>query len=397
MLEEYHKWISAVTTTDTMTENFNTASKTNNVILLIGAQGSVRPVHGAVNELHDIEKLFESRFKGKNFQIESKENVDSNILKDILSKHRNQIRILHFAGHSTSDTLALNDGEIAIELVCRYLKNWKYKPDLVFINGCNSSGMVEHFQNAGVACVIAARIRVNDDKARQFAINFYDELLHDNQHMTVQAAFDDGSVFLRGGVNGRFARSLGQLEIKQIDDAKNNWDWGVFSKNGWQTTQTIQSISNNPIVSDSVINEIVGEPPLLRLWEKIQHRAVKGLMNSWMLLKCFILIAVLLLFWYLPINEEVDIFYSEMDNKEKASIDPYPKHYNNDDFKEIKVNGSLNKVSVIFHPFVMRGEFILVYRANRKSSAKKCRRYTVTKYFQFFFDNKEVSDEYRPC
>lgn len=213
-----------------------------NIVLLIGAKGSDQPVVGAVDELFEIKEAFKDKEKGREFQVEYESTLTSKILESVLSNFRNDIRIIHFAGHSNAGGIYLHDGELSIQLIINYIRNWSNKPSMVFINGCNSSGQVDGFLEAGVACVIATHNPINDEKAEKFAINFYRELLSTQQELSFRTAFNDAGVFLKDG--GDFSpRTLDIEEVGLIDNQQFAWDWGIFTKKTkWEDENTISSI-----------------------------------------------------------------------------------------------------------------------------------------------------------
>ena len=136
----------------------------------------------------------------KNYlQVYDKRNLTVDALLLDVQSSADAITIFHFAGHAGIDALGLEGGEAhakGLAQVLGGLKNLK----LVFLNGCCTAGQVNLLQQAGVKCIIATSIPIEDDKAMFFSISFYRGL---SQKRTIEQAF----LFAKAALETKFKYS----------------------------------------------------------------------------------------------------------------------------------------------------------------------------------------------
>ncbi len=136
----------------------------------------------------------------KNYlQVYDKRNLTVDALLLDIQSSADAITIFHFAGHAGIDALGLEGGDAhtkGLAQVLGGLKNLK----LVFLNGCCTAGQVSLLQAAGVKCIIATSVPIEDDKAMFFATSFYRGLA---QKRTLEAAF----LFAKGAVETKYKYS----------------------------------------------------------------------------------------------------------------------------------------------------------------------------------------------
>ncbi len=94
---------------------------------------------------------------------------------EALNLQHERLAVLHFAGHSGTDLLQLDEGAahasgLAAKLAtCPNLK-------LVFLNGCNNATLVKAITDAGIPNVIGTYQPIADDAAKQFSQGFFKAL-----------------------------------------------------------------------------------------------------------------------------------------------------------------------------------------------------------------------------
>ncbi len=136
----------------------------------------------------------------KNYlQIYDKKNVTVDALLQDLQSSADAITIFHFAGHAGIDALGLEGGEAHTKGLAQVLGGLK-KLKLVFLNGCSTAGQVKLLQTAGVKCIIATSIPIEDDKAMFFSASFYRGLA---QKRTIEQAF----LFAKAAVETKYKYS----------------------------------------------------------------------------------------------------------------------------------------------------------------------------------------------
>lgn len=195
-----------------------------NTILLLGAKSKRQPLESVPAELSRIKQLFNNA-TGANYTLEYEPYLTRALLGDLLRRLTDQVNIIHFAGHSGADQLQTDDELVYSHHIANILQTWERKPDLLFLNGCNSAGQVEGFLAAGIPCVIATHNYIGDREAAEFAYQFYANLLAKPDKVTLDNAFTRaGALVLMG--QPRQPRSL---DINTLEKSSTSeWDWGLF-------------------------------------------------------------------------------------------------------------------------------------------------------------------------
>lgn len=129
---------------------------------------------------------------------------------NLLKRWENQVAIFHFAGHANSEALSLQNADtffkpLAEELLARQ----KDSLQLVFLNGCSTHAHVQTLFDLGAPAVIATSAGVNDGRAAQFAVRFYQNLA---QGDSIEAAYKSAANFVKSGSNEERFRHLGEIQ-----------------------------------------------------------------------------------------------------------------------------------------------------------------------------------------
>ncbi len=136
----------------------------------------------------------------KNYlQIYDKRNLTVDALLQDIQSSGDAITVFHFAGHAGIDALGLEGGEAHTKGLAQILGNLK-SLKLVFLNGCSTAGQVKLLQTAGVKCIIATSVPIEDDKAMFFSTNFYRGLA---QKRTIEQSF----LFAKAAVETKYKYS----------------------------------------------------------------------------------------------------------------------------------------------------------------------------------------------
>lgn len=192
-----------------------------NTILLLGAMSIADPIPEIAEELRVIKRTIS---KLPNLKVEYDSSLTQQELGDVLRDHTDQVLILHFAGHSGSESLQTDDSVIYVSHIADILKTWKHKPDLFFLNGCNSAGQAQCLLDVGVECVIATRNFVDDFQAKEFAAHFYQDLCSNDGVVSLNNAFKRAA----STVNLPYKQKARSLDISDLELWPSEWDWGIF-------------------------------------------------------------------------------------------------------------------------------------------------------------------------
>jgi hypothetical protein len=91
------------------------------------------------------------------------------------NRYHNRIALFHYGGHSGDDFLELDDKEARAGNLAGLMGQQK-NLQLVFLNGCANVKQLDELQEAGVKTVLATSAPIGDEKALNFAGQFYDAL-----------------------------------------------------------------------------------------------------------------------------------------------------------------------------------------------------------------------------
>lgn len=210
---------------------------TPSVVLLLGAMSKTKPLSSVPDELSALKRIFEPYEDQEPFlELEYEPYVTRTLLGQKLDEYVERVAILHFAGHSSPDSLEMDDGVIHTLHLAKIFKTWKQPPQLVFLNGCDNAEQVEALHAAGIPLVIATHRNIDDKQASSFSREFYISLFSGNRTTSVQAAFE------RAGAKVMFSETRSPRSL-DLDDfkktASSEWDWSVFPAETAQADRTL--------------------------------------------------------------------------------------------------------------------------------------------------------------
>ncbi len=207
-----------------------------------------------------------------------------------LSLFKDRLVIFHYGGHAESDKLLLHGEDANSDGIADVLKLQK-NLQLVFLNGCSTKDQVKLLLENGIPAVIATSVPINDQKAADFSITFYDALA--KQH-SIKEAFEMASAFLKTKGQGSAEIYRGVISREQLNKDKDELPWGLYTTENnekvldWKLPSkatneiVVQSSSSKYNVTNVPINEKLTEVLLETLadhsdeLEFIQFQAAKG-------------------------------------------------------------------------------------------------------------------------
>ena len=137
-------------------------------------------------------------------------------LQDILGDlphYRDALVLFHYAGHASGTKLEFEGQDAHAQGLADFFRDYP-KLKLVFLNGCSTRAQVEGLFAAGVKAVIATSVEISDQRAKDFALEFYRvfELGYD-----LQSAYNHAvqSVLLPGEHQVE-AQQLDQLDLMKV-------------------------------------------------------------------------------------------------------------------------------------------------------------------------------------
>jgi tetratricopeptide (TPR) repeat protein len=164
------------------------------VALLIFAEDTKDPLGNLKAEEKEIQKaLLHFKKAGGNIEVITLSSVDE--LFDYFTLYKNQIGLIHYGGHASGNGLQI-DGTLANATGLANLMGQEPNLQFVFLNGCATAGQVKLLQENKVKMVLATAVPVNDTKASNFAIRFYQNLTYFGGSNTLQNAYEHAKAYI---------------------------------------------------------------------------------------------------------------------------------------------------------------------------------------------------------
>ncbi len=149
------------------------------VLAFANEQEGRRYLRDLPEELRQLQGILKDAQHDGLCRLEVLSNATLDQIFDVFTLNRDQVTILHYAGHADSGRLLLESNAGAAPAHADGLATFLGHCgglQLVFLNGCSTRGQVARLLQAGVAAVIATARAIDDGKARAFAVAFYTEL-----------------------------------------------------------------------------------------------------------------------------------------------------------------------------------------------------------------------------
>ena len=195
------------------------------VIYLAFANDPNSPLAALTREHDSIRELLMDGVNNQYFQLYPEPFATIEKVASGLSSFKDRVHIFHFGGHAGGRQLILTDQEANSDGIASLLamqKNLK----LVFLNGCSTKGQVRLLLDIGVPAVIATSVPINDEKAVNFARQFYLALA--KKH-SIEEAFRQASAFNQA--SGMDAPQVHRgIDIDGVEAGKETLPWGLYTQ-----------------------------------------------------------------------------------------------------------------------------------------------------------------------
>jgi hypothetical protein len=185
-------------------------------------------------------------------------HIPSANLSSIISTFQTYKRIdfIHYAGHADGQTLHLDSSNAYGIGLAHFFK----EASVIFLNGCATQGHVEILQSKGIPAVIATNATINDQKAKTFAIAFYQWI-------------GNGSTLSKA-----FEMAIGQLLTEYGDKHFE------VSKRGLKLRRTTKSESTEwelHILDEAILNwNISTSPPIITDVQNLLNQAEESIAST---------------------------------------------------------------------------------------------------------------------
>ncbi len=140
------------------------------------------------------------------------------------NRYHNRIALFHYGGHSGDDFLELEDTEARAGSLAGLMGQQK-NLQLVFLNGCANQGQVSAMQEEGVQSLLATSAAIGDEKALNFASQFYDGL---KGGKSIEESFNTAKSFVENkDPQANIQKRAGRRAPE--GDAPKKFPWGLYT------------------------------------------------------------------------------------------------------------------------------------------------------------------------
>lgn len=170
-----------------------------------------------------INSLLNDRILRGDFIVQREQFATTDKIINGLRHFKDDIVLFLYSGHAGRDRLELEDGRANADGVAALLgrcPNLK----LVVLNGCSTAGQVDVLLKNGVPVVIATSAPINDQRATQFSITFFEELVQKRQ--SIRTAFD--AAIATAKVKGQLTYEIRSRGIGFDEDMPEKTIWGLY-------------------------------------------------------------------------------------------------------------------------------------------------------------------------
>ncbi|MFZ4427989.1 MAG: CHAT domain-containing protein [Saprospiraceae bacterium] len=198
------------------------------------------PLDNLVVESREVHKILLPREQEGHFNLHREDFAQLDTIAHYLTAFMNQVLIFHYGGHAGSASLLLHDLEANAEGVGTMLAQQKDLA-LVFLNGCSTKEQVVSLLRKGIPAVIATSAPVNDTRAKDFAIRFYQAL---SNGYSIGKSFDMAKGYIEAlpASSIAFHRGIFQPDATTVD----TFHWGLYARDEkaleWTLPEYIKSM-----------------------------------------------------------------------------------------------------------------------------------------------------------
>lgn len=170
-----------------------------------------------------------------------------------LRQFKEDIVLFLYSGHAGRDSLELEDGEVNADGIAALLSRCP-NLKLVILNGCSTASQVEALLKNNVPVVIATSAPVDDQRATQFSITFFEEISQKRQ--SIRTAFD--AAIASAKVFGQIDFDIRSRGIS-FPEQKEKPLWGLYYQDtkadlidSWRLPQKQMETNSNQYINNAI-------------------------------------------------------------------------------------------------------------------------------------------------
>ena len=238
----------------------NTPASTQPLILLIFANDPSQPLDEIQQEMQSLHTILQPVAERLAYDIQILEYSSVDALIQHLDDNRERLILLHFAGHSNSEVLKLDEGVAHASGLVDKLRACQHL-QLLFLNGCNNARQVQRFVEVGIPATIGTSFPIVDTVAREFSENFYTELA--KRRVPISVAFGQARATITTK-NGEQHRTLNVRSLDESVTASSQPQWAWFleqtNQHDWKLEEAAHPCNRLPVLPAKAVEALPDQP-----------------------------------------------------------------------------------------------------------------------------------------
>lgn len=200
-------------------------------------------------------------FADKNYlQVRDVQRASTEEVFYLVNRYHNRVHILHYGGHADGQSLQL-EKEIGVVQSANVkgiagLLGTQKELKLVFLNGCATKGQVKALLDGGVQAVIATQVSIRDEKAQQFAAQFYEALATGS---TVREAFRKARAFIESQEGAPVIKGVEETRGAEFEGVAEELPWGLYWRKEGEAVLDWKLPKESPLELDFSTDAISGK------------------------------------------------------------------------------------------------------------------------------------------
>ncbi len=208
-------------------------------------------------EMQSLRSILEPVARRLDYEVQILEYSTIDHFVDCLDDNRDRLILLHFAGHSNSELLQLDEGEAHAHGLAEKLQACQHL-QLLFLNGCSNAHQVQRFVEVGIPATIGTYYPINDSIACEFSEDFYTELVARQQ--PIASAFKQA----KETISTKYGSKYHSLNVRSFGDENEDtipkkWAWFLEQNTeeyDWEFEEAAHACNRLPVLPPKTTQDL---------------------------------------------------------------------------------------------------------------------------------------------